>query len=96
MNIYILKLSRMTIKFCWKINPSFCWYAALSPLLPSSDTLPLCYIAQVHSSSGHKHSLKEVLSDPAASVRLADTKVSIHTGLLTGLIIRELYCTGYS
>ena len=59
----------------------------------SSDTL--CYIAQVHSSSGHKHSLKEVLSDPAASVRLADTKVCIYTGLLTELMIRELYCIGY-
>ena len=34
--------------------------------------------SQVHSSSGHKHSLKEVLADPAASVRLADTKVSIY------------------
>lgn len=31
----------------------------------------------VHSSSGHKHSLKEVLGDPAVTVRLADTKVSM-------------------
>jgi protein pelota len=30
----------------------------------------------VHSSSGHKHSLKEVLADPAASVRLSDTKAA--------------------
>ncbi len=30
----------------------------------------------VHSSSGHKHALKEVLADPAVAVRLADTKVS--------------------
>ena len=30
----------------------------------------------VHSSSGHKHTLKEVLADPAVAVRLADTKVS--------------------
>lgn len=30
----------------------------------------------VHSSSGHKQALKEVLSDPAVSVKLADTKVS--------------------
>ena len=29
----------------------------------------------IHSSSGHKHALKEVLADPAVSVRLADTKV---------------------
>ncbi|XP_064391846.1 protein pelota homolog [Halichondria panicea] len=28
----------------------------------------------VHSSSGHKHALKEVLADPAVAVRLADTK----------------------
>ena len=30
----------------------------------------------VHSSSGHKHVLKEVLSHLSVSVRLADTKVS--------------------
>lgn len=30
----------------------------------------------VHSSSGHKHALKEVLSDPAVTARLADTKAS--------------------
>ena len=29
----------------------------------------------VHSSSGHKQALKEVLSHPSVSVRLADTKV---------------------
>ncbi|KAK6045766.1 eRF1 domain 2 [Cooperia oncophora] len=29
-----------------------------------------------HSSSGFKHSLKEVLEDPAVAIRLADTKVS--------------------
>ena len=29
----------------------------------------------VHSSSGHKHALKEVLSHPSVTVRLADTKV---------------------
>eukprot|EP00124_Ichthyophonus_hoferi_P002359 Ihof_evm4s157 gene=Ihof_evmTU4s157 len=28
----------------------------------------------VHSSSGHKHSLKEVMADPVVAVRLADTK----------------------
>ncbi|XP_071944985.1 protein pelota homolog isoform X1 [Antedon mediterranea] len=31
---------------------------------------------QVHSSSGHKHALKEVLSDPDLSTRLADTKAA--------------------
>ncbi|XP_062512262.1 protein pelota homolog [Corticium candelabrum] len=31
---------------------------------------------QVHSSSGHKHSIKEVLSDPAVAVKLADTKAA--------------------
>ncbi|XP_013398167.1 protein pelota homolog isoform X2 [Lingula anatina] len=30
----------------------------------------------VHSSSGHKHALKEVLSDPAVTCRLSDTKAS--------------------
>jgi protein pelota len=30
----------------------------------------------VHSSTGHKHSLKEVLSDPSVSNKLADTKAS--------------------
>ena len=29
----------------------------------------------VHSSSGHKQALKEVLSHPSVTVRLADTKV---------------------
>jgi len=29
----------------------------------------------VHVSSGHKHVLKEVLADPAVTVKLADTKV---------------------
>ncbi len=29
----------------------------------------------VHSSTGHKHSLKEVLADSAVAIRLADTKV---------------------
>ena len=29
----------------------------------------------IHSSSGHKHALKEVLADPAVAARLADTKV---------------------
>ena len=33
-------------------------------------------ILLVHSSSGHKQALKEVLSTPAVSARLADTKVS--------------------
>ena len=32
----------------------------------------------VHSSSGHKQALKEVLSHPSVTVRLADTKVSEH------------------
>lgn len=31
---------------------------------------------QVHASSGHKYSLKEVLSDPAVTSRLADTKAA--------------------
>ncbi|XP_058875348.1 protein pelota homolog [Acipenser ruthenus] len=31
---------------------------------------------QVHSSSGHKYSLKEVLSDPAVISRLSDTKAA--------------------
>ncbi|XP_071495693.1 protein pelota homolog [Diadema setosum] len=31
---------------------------------------------QVHASSGHKHALKEILSDPAISAKLADTKAS--------------------
>nr|KAG5690192.1 hypothetical protein BaRGS_016583 [Batillaria attramentaria] len=30
----------------------------------------------VHASSGFKHSLKEVLSDPAVTARLADTKAA--------------------
>ncbi|CAH3135189.1 unnamed protein product [Porites lobata] len=30
----------------------------------------------VHSSSGHKHTLKEVLADPAVTARLADTKAA--------------------
>ena len=29
----------------------------------------------VHSSSGHKQALKEVLSDPVVTAKLADTKV---------------------
>ena len=29
----------------------------------------------VHSSSGHKQALREVLSDPAVTTKLADTKV---------------------
>ena len=32
----------------------------------------------IHSSSGHKQALKEVLSHPSVTVRLADTKVSEH------------------
>lgn len=31
----------------------------------------------VHSTSGYKHSLKEVLADPAVANRMADTKVII-------------------
>jgi protein pelota len=31
---------------------------------------------QVHSSSGYKHSIKEVLSDPAVAIKLADTKAA--------------------
>ncbi|XP_053552335.1 protein pelota homolog [Bombina bombina] len=31
---------------------------------------------QVHSSSGHKHSLTEVLTDPAVTARLSDTKAA--------------------
>lgn len=31
----------------------------------------------VHSTSGYKHSLKEVLADPAVASRMADTKVII-------------------
>ena len=31
----------------------------------------------VHSSSGHKQALKEVLSHPSVTVRLADTKVHV-------------------
>lgn len=30
----------------------------------------------VHSSSGHKHALKEVLADPTVTARLAETKVN--------------------
>ena len=33
-------------------------------------------LLQVHSSSGHKQSLKEVLSDQAVLVKLADTKAA--------------------
>ena len=32
-NIYLLRLSRVTIKLCWKINLSFFWYATLSYML---------------------------------------------------------------
>ena len=32
----------------------------------------------VHSSPGHKQALKEVLSHPSVTIRLADTKVSEH------------------
>lgn len=40
MNIYSLRLSRMTIKFWWKINPSFYWYTTLSSLTPLSHLIP--------------------------------------------------------
>lgn len=33
-----------------------------------------------HSSSGHKHALKEVLSNPSVVARLSDTKVSVMSG----------------
>jgi len=36
----------------------------------------------VHSSSGHKHSLKEVLADPAVTARLADTKAAAEVKVL--------------
>ena len=38
--------------------------------------LSLLYLSKVHSSSGHKQSLKEVFADPAVGVRLADTKAA--------------------
>ena len=57
----------------------------IQPSLPHTHTpshhhcptspLPLPPSLQVHSSSGHKQALKEVLSDPAVNIRLADTKV---------------------
>lgn len=36
----------------------------------------------VHSTSGHKHALQEVLSDPACSAKLADTKAAGEVGVL--------------
>lgn len=42
----------------------------------------------VHSSSGHKHSLKEVLGDPAVTVRLADTKVSMCVCVCVWMVCR--------
>ena len=44
----------------------------------------------VHSSSGHKQALKEVLSHPSVSVRLADTKVSNNTDPLCCVSTTEL------
>ncbi|XP_077350178.1 protein pelota homolog isoform X1 [Lithobates pipiens] len=38
---------------------------------------------QVHSSSGHKHSLTEVLTDPTVTARLADTKAAAEIKALT-------------
>ena len=40
-----------------------------------------------HASSGFKHALKEVLEDPAVSVRLADTKVKLKNLFLLRIFI---------
>lgn len=36
----------------------------------------------VHSSSGFKHALKEVMSDSAVSLRLSDTKVCVNASCI--------------
>merc|ERR1739848_792031 len=36
----------------------------------------------VHSSSGHKHALQEVLASPEVAARLSDTKYAVETQLL--------------
>lgn len=56
---------------------TYLWYGKLkSPFVFRLNCPSLCFVAvQVHSSSGHKYALKEVLSDPAVTTRLADTKV---------------------
>lgn len=36
----------------------------------------------VHSSSGHKYSLKEILSDPSVTSRLSDTKVILYFAVI--------------
>ena len=46
----------------------------------------------VHSSSGHKQALKEVLSHPSVTVRLADTKVRREGGR-DPVNSRLSYCT---
>ena len=35
-NIYLLRLSRVTIKLCWKISLSFFWYAYMCSILQKS------------------------------------------------------------
>ena len=49
------------ISYCTKMNSK--------NILENKHKFILC-----HSSSGHKHALKEVLSDPSVTARLADTK----------------------
>ena len=41
----------------------------------SPEEPALRVVLQVHSSSGHKHALEEVLGQPEVTARLADTKV---------------------
>lgn len=41
----------------------------------------------MHSSTGHKQSLKEVLADPAVSVKLADTKAAAEVRALDSFYV---------
>lgn len=53
------------------------------PLLPARDMSESGWAGKfvaVHASSGFKHSLNEVLADPAIVARLADTKAAAEVG----------------
>ena len=46
------------------------------------ENKPKFLLNLVHSSSGHKQALKEVLLHPSVTARLADTKVHVHVRTL--------------
>jgi len=77
------------IKVCILASPGFVAASALDAIMERAaadenrtllDFRPSFVIA--HSSSGHKHALKEVLSDPAVMARMAETQAATEVALL--------------